>query len=216
MRRFRYTLLAVCLVLLFLGISELRLWFTNPSPQPIEISALEGSGAPREWLAVSGGFQDLDRAISTSGTVELEALLVPLLGHPDQQRIRIMVETRDESLLQLFKDYYFFTDTLPEKRAFRARHDAEFRGRRDVTGMLVSGLIARGNRQKLIKLARQTGLDVADDVILLSEGKEPGRWRGLFFTLVGLLGLVKVLRYKKPLPISGGPSPQAKTDEFQA
>jgi len=48
----------------------------------------------------------------------------------------------------------------------------------------------------LLKLANQTDLDVADDVVFLSEGKEPGKWRGIFFTVVGLLGLIKVLIYK--------------------
>lgn len=198
MNRFRFTLIAVCLVLLFLGVSDLVLWFNNQAPQSVQIDQLEASGAPREWLQVSGGYQDLDRAISTSGALELEALLVPLISHPDQERIQVMVETRNEHLLRLFKEYHFFTDTVPEKRAFRERHAREFKGERDVTGMLVGGLIASGNQDKLRKLAQQTGLDIADDVIFLSEGKEPGTWRGVFFTLVGLLGLVKILLSKKP------------------
>ena len=63
--------------------------------------------------------------------------------------------------------------------------------------MLVAGLIARGNQQKLIKLAKETDLNIADDVIFLSEGKTPEKWRGVFFSLVGLLGLIKVFTYKK-------------------
>lgn len=197
MRRFRYTLIAVCLVLLFLGVTDLRLWFNNQTPQTITIDALEQTGAPREWLQITRGYQDLDRAISTSGSVEMEALLVPLVTHPDQEQITIMVETRDPHQLKLFQDYHFFTDTLPEKRAFRAKYGAEFKGQREITGMLVAGLIARGNHQKLIKLAKETNLNISDDVIFLSEGKEPDKWRGVFFTLVGLLGLFKVLTHKK-------------------
>src|SRR5210317_2040063 len=119
MRRFRYTLIAVCLVLLFLGVSDLILWFENQTPQPVSIDELEQTGAPREWLQVAAGYQDLDRAISTSGSLELEALLVPLVTHPDQEQIRVMVETRNPHQLKLFQDYHFFTDTLPEKREFR-------------------------------------------------------------------------------------------------
>ena len=197
MKRFRFTLIAVCLVLLYLGGSDLLLWFNNQSAQTLSISQLEESGAPQEWLNVTAGYMDLDRAISTSGSVEMEALLVPLVTHPDQQRIRVMVETRDPGLLQLFEDYHFFTDTIPEKQAFRNKHAEKFRGQRDVTGMLVAGLIARGNQQKLLKLAKQTGLDIADDVIFLSEGKVPGKWRGVFFAVVGLLGLVRVLTGKR-------------------
>ena len=197
MRRFRYTLMAVCLVLLFLGVTDLILWFNNQVPQPVTIDTLEQTGAQAEWLEVTDGYQDLDRAISTSGSVDMEALLVPLVRHPDQEEIRVMVETRNPHQLQLFQDYHFFTDTLPEKREFRRKHGAEFKGQRDITGMLVSGLIARGNQQKLLKLAKETGLDISDDVIFFSEGKEPGKWRGVFFTIVGLLGMIKVMTRKK-------------------
>ena len=62
--------------------------------------------------------------------------------------------------------------------------------------MLVAGLIVRGNQQKLIKLAKETNLNIADDVIFLSEGKEPGKWRGVFFTVMGILGFIKVLLSK--------------------
>ena len=118
MRRFRYTLIAVCLVLLFLGVSDLTLWFNNQAPQPVSIETLEQIGAPAEWLEAKAGYQDLDRAISTSGSLEMEALLVPLVAHPDQEQIHIMVETRDPHQLKLFQDYHFFTDTLPEKKEF--------------------------------------------------------------------------------------------------
>lgn len=199
MRRFRYTLIAVCLTLLFLGISDLSLWFNNQQPQTATIATLERIGAPQEWLTVTGGYQDLDRAISTSGSLEMEALLVPLVTHPDQEQIRIMVETRDPHLLGLFRDYHFLTDTIHEKNDFRREHGDEFKGQRDFTGMLVSGLIARGNQQKLLQLAKQTGLNITDDVIFLSEGKEPDKLRGVFFTVMGLLGLLKVVTLKKEL-----------------
>ena len=197
MKRFRFTLIAICLVLLYLGFNDLLLWFNNQAPQTITISQLEERGASQEWLTVKAGYLDLDRAISTSGSVEMEALLIPLVAHPEQQRIHVMVETRATDLLQLFQEYHFFTDTIPEKQAFRSKHADEFRGQRNVTGMLVAGLIARGNQQKLLKLAKQTGLDVADDVLFLSDGKEPGKWRGVFFTVVALLGLFRVLTRKR-------------------
>ena len=193
MRRFRYTLIAVCLVLVFLGGNDLLIWLDNQEPSPVPIDVLEDSGPQRDWLQIVNGYQDLDRAISTSGAVEMDALLVPLLSSPDQQQIRVLIETRDNGLLKIFREYHFLTDTLPEKQQFRSKHAADFKGQRNVTGMLVSGLIARGNRQKLVELARQTSLDIADDVILLSEGKTPAKWRGVFFTVIGLLGLIRVI-----------------------
>ncbi len=197
MNRFRFTTIAICLVLLYLGVTDLLLWFNNQYPESISISQLEEAGPPQEWLNVTSGYQDLDRGISTSGDLEMEALLIPLVAHPDQELIRVMVETRNGKLLQIFKEYHFFTDTVPEKRAFRTKYAPSFKGQRDVTGMLVSGLITRSNQQKLLKLAKQTDLNIADNVIFLSEGKEPGKWRGVFFTVVALLGLVKVITGKK-------------------
>jgi hypothetical protein len=197
MHRFRYTLIAICVVLLFLGGSDLVLWYHNQSPASVTIEALERAETPQEWLHVTSGYQDLDRAISTSGSLEMEALLIPLLATPDQEQIKVLVETRNPHLLQVFQDYHFFTDTLPEKQAFHRQHTTEFKGQREITGMLVAGLIARGNQQKLLKLAKQTDLNVSDDVIFLSEGKEPDKWRGLFFTLIGLLGLIRVLTHKQ-------------------
>ena len=43
----------------------------------------------------------------------MEALLIPLVTHPDQQRILVMVESRAPDLLQLFQEYHFLTDTIP-------------------------------------------------------------------------------------------------------
>lgn len=197
MRRFRITLIVVCLVLLYLGGSDLWLWSKNPKPAPITIAEMEADGPSREWQTVTGGYMDLDRAISTSGSIELEALLVPLTARPDQELIHILVETRDPHLLELFKQYHFFTDTIPEKKAFRERYGQEFNAQREITGMLVSGLIVRGNQNKLLKLAKQTDMAVADNVVFLSQGKEPGTWRGLFFFLVGLLGLLRTFLYKR-------------------
>lgn len=197
MNRFRFTFIAICLVLLFLGISDLRLWYNNQAPQTITIDNLESNGPPQEWLHVINGYQDLDRAINTSGTVEIEALLIPLLSDSDQQAIRVLVETHNPHLIQLFKEYHLFTDTLTEKKTFREQYAAEFKRQRDILGMLSGGLIASGNQQKLLKLAKETGLDVDENVIFLSEGKEPGQWRGIFFTVIGCLGLLKILRGKK-------------------
>ena len=197
MNRFRFTLLAVCLVLLFLGGNDLLVSWQNPSPASVTIAELERGVTPREWVHITKGYQDLDRAISTSGTIELDALLIPLLENPDQQRIHVLVETHQPELLDMFREYHFFADTLPAKKAFRETHKADFKGPRNVTGMLASGLVAKGNREKLLKLAQQTGMDLGDNIILVSEDKTPSTWRGVFFSFIGLFGLLKVLSMRK-------------------
>lgn len=199
MKRFRFTLLAVCLLLLFLGWNDVSLTLRNPSPLSIDIAELERNGAPREWLHVTGGIQDLEEAISTSGSVEVDALLVPLKSTSESETFRVLVETRHPALLEHFKAYHFQQDSVFAKERYLQEHRADFHARRDLTGMLVGGLIAGANRDKLMQLSREIGLEVVDDVVFVSEGKEPTRYRGFFFLGVGLLGLVKVLlMWRKP------------------
>lgn len=192
MDRFRVTFLAISAVLLFLGLNDLELWWRNRTPTPIDIAVLAEQGPPSEWLKVTGGYLDLDRAISTSGTVELEALLVPLISAPDREEIRVLLETRHPRTLELVRGYHFLPETVEEQRVFREEHAAEFVAQRDITGMLVSGMIAEGNRENLLELAQQTGLNITEDVVFISEGKVPQFWRGLFFSLVGMFTVLKI------------------------
>ena len=199
MKRFRFTLIAVCLVLLYMGYGDLSLYLRNQTPAEISIEQLIRQGPPQEWLHVTGGYLNLDEAISTSGSVELDALLVPLTPEPEQERYEVLVETHDTQLLDLFKTYHFKLDTLYDKEAFREENARVFFSQRDITGMLQTSLIADNNLNQLKKLARAGGLDIPEEVFFLSEGKTPPFWRGFFFLAVALAGMAKVLfGWKKP------------------
>ncbi len=200
MKRFRFTLLAICLLLLWLGWNDLSLLLRNPEPQVITLDQLTRSGPPRDWLRVTGGYEDLVEAISTSGSLELEAFLVPLKSSPADPTYQVLVESRDPRILNLLQTYYFKLDSPAAQEQFRAEHREEFNGRRDVTGMVVSGLVANGNRDKLMSLARQLGMDVPENVIFISEGKEPGTWRGFLFIALALAGLVRLALIGKQKP----------------
>ena len=195
MNRFRFTILAVCMVLLFLGVTDLQLFFNNPKPAVVSISELEQSPAPREWLTVKDGYWNLEQAISTTGSIELEAFLVPVRSSQDPDAaIRLIVETRDPQIIELLQTDGFSFDTLAERDAFRKENQDLFFGQREVTGMLIGGLIESGNRDKLLGLARELNLPVSEDVILLSQGKEPEQFRGFFFTIVAILGTLKFVQ----------------------
>jgi hypothetical protein len=193
MHRFRVTLLAICLLLIYLGWNDANLYLRNQQPEVITIETLERQGFPREWLQVEGGYQDLQRAISTSGTVNLDALLVPLSSEPRSGTFQVLVETRQPRLLELFRTYHLRLDSTAEQKRFLEEHHEEFFAQRQVTGTVVTGLVASGNRDKLMKLARGVGMEVPEDVIFLSEGNEPVRYRGFVFLALGLLGLVRVI-----------------------
>ncbi len=206
MNRFRFTLLAVCLVLLYLGYEDLHLFFNNRQPREVPIEALLAQGPPQDWMTITGGTLKLDDAISTSGTVELDALLVPLVADPEIESFDVLVETRDPQLIDTFRTYHFTFDTLEQQKSFREENSERFLIRKPVRGMTQGSLIASSNEDRLRQLAQTGGLQVPRDVIFFSEGKEPPRYRGFIFTALALLGMVKVLstfRGKNP------PSPLA-------
>ena len=195
MSRFRFTLLAICLVILFLGVNDLLLLFNNPEPAVVDIAELEQGPAPREWLDIRGGYWNLEQAISTTGTIELEAFLIPLRSNDDAEaKIDVVFESSDPEIINLLKTYYFSLDSLEDQAEFRKENSEMFYGQHDVTGMLVGGLIESGNRDKLLDLARELKMPISDDVILLSQGKTPEKFRGYFFTVIAILGTLRFIQ----------------------
>lgn len=191
MKRFRFTLLAICLLLLWLGWNDVSLLLANPEPKTISLQELVKTGPPRDWLHVTGGYQDLTEAISTSGSVDVDAFLVPLKTDPAASSFQVLVETRDPRIIDLLKTYYFKLDSPQAQRQFLDEHARDFHAPREVTGMLITGLVASGNRDKLMTLAKQLGMKVPENVIFISEGEKPVVWRGFVFLGLALAGLVK-------------------------
>ncbi len=199
MKRYRVTLLVICLVLLYLGGSDLNTLRRNYQVQPISIAELEGGQPSQQWLAIEGGYVDLLQAISTTGSVEVSAFLVPLKIASDAQDYRVLVETRAPAIVDALRTYHFKLENVQEQQRYVQEHQELFSGRRDVSGMIMGGLVAINNQNRLAKLERDYGVDLPEDVILFSEGKEPARLRGFLFVGIALLGLIKVVaRWKRP------------------
>lgn len=193
MKRFRVTLLVVCLVLGWLGFTDLSLYLRNPEPQVINIKELARQGAPREWLKIEGGSRDLLQAINMSGTVEVTSFLVPLKPSENSNDLFIWFETRDPQILSALKTYYFHLETERARAEFLEENRSLFFGKYDLQGMTVSSLIADSNASKLKELLTTMNIPVSDQVIFISEGKIPSSGRGLFFAAMALLGLSKLL-----------------------
>ncbi|MCK5913100.1 MAG: hypothetical protein KAG12_04430, partial [Desulfuromusa sp.] len=66
MKRFRVTIIAICLTVGWLGYSDLSVLLRNQEPLEISIFDLEMTGAPREWVSVTDGYQDLLQGINMS------------------------------------------------------------------------------------------------------------------------------------------------------
>ena len=192
MKRFRITLLVVCMVLLYLGGSDLRIMLRNPKPMPVTVAELEQQEPKQEWLTIRGGQQNLLEAISTSGSVEVNAFLVPLKTSPEAKDYRILIETRKPRIVDALKFYHFKLEADLERQKYLEDHRDLFFGQREVTGMVMSGLIGRNNRNRLAKLSKDYGIAVPENVLFVTEGKEPAKIRGFFFVGVALLGLVKL------------------------
>ncbi len=193
MKRFRVTLIAICLILGWLGYADLSLLLRNPEPYPISISDLEAKGAPREWLSVRDGYQDLLQAINMSGTMEIDAFLVPLKPSRGTQEVRIWFETRDQQIIELLKTYYFYLDSDAQRERFLADNQDFLTAKRDLTGMTADDLVADSNRQKLLELLQEMKIPIPEDVIFISEGKKPAMLRGIFFAAMALIGFLKLL-----------------------
>ena len=197
MKRFRFTLLAICLVLGILGYHDLKLFFSNQEPLPVSIAELEANGAPREWLQIDDGILDLKRAINPSGrleTFESGPFFVPVVSSLDGNTISVVVETRRSEVLEPLKKYVLGFDTVEEQKNFLDANQEAFRPQLAITGMTASWLTSTANRDKLLQLAKQQNMPVSENVIFISEGKVPGKFRGFFFAIIAVLGFLKFIQ----------------------
>lgn len=191
MKRFRITILAVCLILAWLGYSDISLMLRNRQPLDVSLATLESNGAPREWLTVTGT-QDLLQAINMSGTMEIDSFLVPLKTTPGSLTMSVWFETRDPQIITALKTYYFMLDSDAKKEAFVKDNKNLFMGKRTLTGMTADSLVADSNQNKLEKLLTEMNIPVSENTVFISEGKEPARWRGIFFAAIALVGMAKI------------------------
>ncbi|PLY06441.1 MAG: hypothetical protein C0622_00880 [Desulfuromonas sp.] len=192
MKRFRITILAICLILAWLGYSDLRVLLRNSEPLTITLADLERSGAPREWLTVTDGTQDLMQAINMSGSVTIDSFLVPLKSNLTSNKMMVWFETRDPEIIDALKTYYFLLDSDQAREEYLAKNRDLFYAKRVITGMTADNLVASANRDKLAKLLMEMEIPVTDETIFISEGKEPIRWRGFFFLGIAVIGMIKV------------------------
>ncbi len=199
MKKFRVTIIAVCLILGWLGYADLSRLLRNPEPLEISITDLEATGAPREWLTVNDGYQDLLQAINMSGTMEVGSFLVPLKHAKNTSKMKIWFETREPEIIEALKTYYFMLETDKQKQDFLQNNQQLFSAQRILTGMTANNLVADSNQNKLTELLTEMNIPVTEDTIFISEGKQPVIWRGMFFFGIAVIGIIKVLlSFRKP------------------
>lgn len=197
MKRFRVTIIAICLILSWLAYTDLSLLLRNPEPLNISITELEQAGAPREWLTIHDGYQDLLQAINMSGTMKVGSFLVPLKNSKDAEEFHIWVETRDPEIVKTLKKYYFMLETDTQQQNFLKENQDLFFAQKEVTGMTMGNLVADSNQQKLTQLLQKMHIPLSEKTIFISEGKKPAVWRGIFFMGVAIVGFIKLILSNK-------------------
>jgi len=197
MKRFRFTFLAICMLLTWLGINDLVLQLRNPEPLDIELIDLSTEKPPQEWLKVSGGYLDLIKGINMSGTIEIDSFLIPLVEDRNIQHPRVWIETRQPEIIRLLTTYYFKLDDDQKRAAYLKEHQKEFFPEVTITGLTADNLIAEANRNKLLELLSSKDIETGEDILFISEGKKPNRWRGPAFLLLSLIGVAKFIFWSK-------------------
>lgn len=197
MKRFRFTFLAICLLLLWLGSNDLILQMRNLQPLKIRLDQLPMGDPPQEWLTLTGGNLDLLQGINMSGTIEIDSFLIPLTLVKGEKSPRVWVETRDPVIIDLLTTYYFKLENDKDRATYRANHSQAFFPRADITGMTADNLVADTNRSNLIDLLASMGITAEPNILFLSEGKEPNCFRGPLFITLSLIGLLRVLFWNR-------------------
>ncbi len=199
MNRYRVTVLVVCSILIILAIGDFYTINRNMEPQIIALDKISGDITPdREWVTITGGTLMLEEAISNSGELEVDALVIPLVRGVGEKTYHTLVETRDSKLLNAFITYHLSLDSEAQKAEYLENNIDIFRMQRSVSGMIVvgafGGLLPNRDQDIMRELAKSENMDLDQSVIFVHEGKEPAKpYRGIFFLLMGIAGIIKVI-----------------------
>lgn len=199
MKRFRFTLLAVFLLPLCLGIIDLRLVMKNLEPAQVGVEQLAQQGLPQDWVVIEDATLDLTKAINLSGELPIEVLFVPLANAKHGPHT-IWIETRDPRFVKLVSRYETGFDTVFAKEAFFEQNKASFFPQLNIQAMTADWISANPNKDNLVRLLSAEGTSIQnpeafkESMILLSQDKEPSPIRGSFYFISGLAGLVLLIR----------------------
>ena len=186
------------MILTWLGSFDLILQLRNPEPLALEIYELPAGDLQQEWLSITGNL-DLLKGINMSGTIEIDSFLIPMVSDANDEQPRLWVETRKPAIIDLLTTYYFKLDDDSQRAAYLAENQEAFFPRTTITGMTADNMIANANRSKLIELLETMDIKTGDEILFLSEGKEPNRLRGPAFLILAAIGVLKfIFWHRKP------------------
>ncbi len=210
MNRYRVTVLVICAILLVLAVGDFYTLKRNSEPQVIAWDMKTGGLDPdREWVTITGGTLMLEEAVSNSGELEIDALVVPLVRDIDEKKFHVLVETRDPKLVEAFTKYHLGLDSDAEKAEFLEQNIDTFRMQKTIKGMVVvgafGGLMPNRDQETMREVAKATNMDLAEDVVFIHEGNEPASpFRAIFFLVMAIAGVIKVIIISRQAKSSAG------------
>jgi hypothetical protein len=175
--------------------------------EPRSIACEEALQAPplSGWVHLTGCRVDGFHVVrKTHLGIPSDDLYVPVTSRdPAVKAVRIVLATKDPDLVAVVNEFSKEKDTKAQI-LFMVKNDKRLRRDKDITGMVQSGI---DREDKLFRRLRELDRNIADDFVVIDEGRTPNLLRSgiLFLAGVGLLVLGFVLGKKGPTPPPRGP-----------
>jgi hypothetical protein len=185
----------------------------NRKATAIGIDALIASKPAAEWLRVQGGVLDTMNSAypSAFGVGEATSMYLPLVPpgtDSSEATIHVLVLTKDPQLLEFTNQARKFDEPTSPKGAakeFLLKNLDKLHVARTVEGLVQFGIDANDKQTRKI---RKLYSNLADDAIILEEGKTPSTGTGFGMLAAGLvLGGVLVASGRRKQSPAGGAMP---------
>ncbi|QJE97801.1 hypothetical protein [Luteolibacter luteus] len=191
--------------------------FSNRKPVEVSIQDFLKQVPDAKWIKVTGGQLDTIHAVYNAGITqksEAREIYVPVVApgsDSSSEPIKLLLLTKDPQLVKFINDGNKLDESLSEEQAleFMLKNVDKLRPARDVQGLVQFGIDSNDKRRRKIADLYK---NLADDAVILEDGKKPDIAQASFFLFGGLaLGGVLALRsFKKssPPPLPPAASPQ--------
>lgn len=186
---------------------------TNRKPTEVTIQDFLKQAPDAKWIKVTGGELDTVNSVYNSGITKGDAkeIYVPVV--PDgvdstKEPIQLLLLTKDPELVSFINESRKLDEgTTTEEQAmeFMAKNLAKLRPARDVEGLVQFGIDSDDKKRKKIKALYN---NLAEDAIILEDGKKPEAGQSAFL-LLGGLGLGGFLASRSMKKSSPPPMPPA-------
>ena len=193
-------------------------WVTNREPKVYDIDTYLSTNPTAKWVRITGGWVDFSAATykSFANTAPTELYLpVRSTNSPAGAKIQVLVATRDPALLDAMDK----TRNMTAVNALRylVEHQINPLVHRDVQGLLRYGIESDDKTMRKLKAVNN---NLADDVVVLEEGKKPDFALSSALVCIGLLlagwQIKRAARNSSqsppPPPIAPPPMPPPPTD----